>query len=150
MDMSYRFFRIMQECRQKLVKDVLSEETELYGVLIEAKPGIRYELQQKRYYLCWIISHWEKCKEILKKDDIPIAIRKDLLKFLLGCYQKFITRWGYTLSDALLFQINVDAIDTLILTEEKLQMEVNRLHNSFKREAKLLDNKIEEAGESWA
>ena len=140
-----KFVEIMRDCRSQLVKDVLSGNPDLFRFLYEDKNETVRQLYKKRYELRWLEMHWSRCKTLFDDTEIELATRREMLKIFLRWYQKFVTAWGYTSTDAFFFNAEIESLGVLIDTNQQWTAQLDQLQMSFIREAKLLDREIEEA-----
>ena len=137
------FIRVMRDCRRQLVQDVItSENPDLFKFLYEDKNSKLHGLYEKRYELKWLESHLLKCKNFLAAKDISDATKREILKFFLQWYHKFVSAWGYNSGDAFFFNAEIESLEEIIKNNQRWDLELGKLENSFLRETKILDEKI--------
>ena len=139
-----RFIKIMKDCRQQLVVDVINGNPDLFRFLYEDNNKKVQELYKKRYELKWLEMHWLKCRTLFDNTDVPLSTRREVLKIFLQWYQKFVEAWGYKSTDAFFFNAEVESLELLIDTNRQWESMLDQFQMSILRETKLLDKQIEE------
>ena len=140
------FIRVMRDCRRQLIQDAITgENPDLFKFLYGDKNSKLQELYKKRYELKWLESHLLKCKNFLAEKNISDATKREILKIFLQWFQKFVSAWGYNSSDAFFFNAEIESLEVIIRKNQRWDLELGKLENSFLREMKILDKQIEEA-----
>lgn len=141
-----KFIDIMKSCRRQLVEDAITgNNPDLFKFLYEDKNLEIQKLYKKRYELKWLELHLMKCKEFLTTTDLSPATKREFIKIFLQWYQKFVEAWGYNSTDAFFFNAEIESLEVLIENNQRWDLELGKLENSFLRETKILDKQIEEA-----
>lgn len=140
-----KFISVMSTCRHQLISDVLNGNPELYDFLYEDRDKKIGELYKRRYELQWLESHLLECEKILSATDFSQATKREFFRIFLQWYQKFLSAWGYSSTDAFFFSAEIESLENLIGTNKNWEDDFKKLRMSFRRETKILNEQIKEA-----